>query len=73
MNTIQVKVGTVGQRSEEYTLNSGAKVRDALQVAGKEADNLDIRINGSIANLDTTLSNGDFVLLSPRVKGGLKK
>lgn len=67
---IIVKVAVVGSRTEEVTLNDGAKVSEALQIAGKSADNLDIRIDGNAATTNTTLKNGDIIHLVARAKGG---
>lgn len=53
-------------------LRSGDTVADAVESAGFEAGagrGWQVQVNGSAANLDTTLQNGDRVTLTEQVKG----
>ena len=54
---------------KEIVLNGDHTVEAALELAGFEADGHVIQVNGHAADLDTDLSNGDFVSLTKQIKG----
>ena len=69
---IFVKVARTGGSVTEVSLNGGRQVEDALDAADisySESDRM--RINGSPAQLDDELKDGDIVTISGRVKGGV--
>lgn len=71
-NSIFVKVGQTGGRVVEVCLNGGRTVEDALDASDVSySDSNRIRVNGSPADLEDELQDGDIVTISGRVKGGV--
>lgn len=70
METIQVKYGKLGARTEEYTLAENATVGQLLTAAGADVAGYILRVNGDVATVGTILDDGDIVTLMPAVKGG---
>jgi hypothetical protein len=69
-NAITVKVGQIGQRTEEAMLESGATVRQALNTVGREVpEGYGVEVNSAEATLDTRLSDGDMVVVAKGAKG----
>ena len=66
---ITVKIGQLPGAIQEVALNGGRTVNDALTGAGLSADGFEIRVNSSAASFETTLSDGDLVLLVKKIKG----
>lgn len=66
---LNVKIGTMPGRINEYALEDGAKVKEALEVAGLTSNGYQIKVNGNEATEDTQLSNDDLVLLVKQIKG----
>ena len=66
---IQVKLTQVPGATQEYGLEDGSTVRTLLDIAGKDAGNYAIRVNGASGSVDTTLSDGATVLLSKNAVG----
>ena len=64
-----VKLTQVPGATQEYVLEDGATVSDLLAIAGKDAGNYAIRVNGSTGNTSTALSDGAVVLLSKNAVG----
>lgn len=67
-----VKVGRMPGKINEYVLNDGATVADALALAEITAGaNDEVRVGtDKVTNLDGhTLSNGDIVIVAEMVKG----
>lgn len=67
--SIMVKLTQVPGATQEFGLNDGATVADLLQLAGKDANNYAIRVNGASATTSATLTNGAVVLLSKDAVG----
>jgi hypothetical protein len=68
--TITVKVGIApGGAMQDVGLVNDRSVRKALELAGLVADGYQIRVSGADATLDTTLSDGQTVLLLRKIKG----
>lgn len=67
--SIMVKLTQVPGATQEFGLDNGATVATLLNVAGKDASNYAIRVNGANANTDTTLQDGATVLLSKNATG----
>lgn len=67
--SIMVKLTQVPGATQEFGLESGATVASLLTLAGKEAGNYAIRVNGSPANEGTSLNDGATVLLSKNAVG----
>jgi len=67
--SITVKVGVVPGSINEFGLNDGAKVSDALSAARLSGAGYAITVNGEKATADTSLSNCDRILLTKSIKG----
>ena len=67
-----VKVARLGTAVQELALTDGSNVQQALEAAGLEVENEDIRVNSNTASNTTVLHEGDIVTLVPKVKGGQK-
>jgi sulfur carrier protein ThiS len=67
--SIMVKLTQVPGATQEFGLESGATVADLLSIAGKDAGNYAIRVNGSPATTSTYLNDGATVLLSKNAVG----
>ena len=67
--SIMVKLTQVPGATQEFGLDSGASVATLLEIAGKEAGNYAIRVNGAPATTSTALSDGSTVLLSKNAVG----
>ena len=66
---MRVSIGKFpGSGVRPYDLPDGAKVKDALSVAGLDSTGFDIFINGTPATLETVLTDGKAVLLSAKIK-----
>lgn len=70
--SIMVKLTQVPGATQEFGLEDGATVADLLQLAGKDAGNYAIRVNGSSANTNAVLNDGATVLLSKNAVGNSK-
>jgi hypothetical protein len=66
---INVRVGRLPGRIVEVALNGDRTVAAALATAGLDATGFDARVQGRPADMATTLSEGDIVLLLKKVKG----
>lgn len=65
-----VKIGIMPGRLQEVALESGTTVGQALSIAELTYDGQEIKIDGSVASLDTVIPAGaSHVLLSKKVKG----
>lgn len=64
-----VKVGTMPGRIEEYALDEGATVSDALAIADISTEGYQIKVNSVEADLGTELKDNDIVLLVKKIKG----
>lgn len=67
--SLMVKLTQVPGATQEFGLENGATVSTLLQLAGKDAGNYAIRVNGSPANVNTVLNDGATVLLSKNAVG----
>ena len=69
---IMVKVARTGSRVIEVALNGGREVRDALEAAGiSKKESEEIAVNGEEADSDYELEDGDRVVLTKNIEGGL--
>lgn len=69
MSTIMVKLTQVPGATQEFGLDDGSTVGTLLGIAGKDAANYAIRVNGASAGVDTVLRDGATVLLSKNAVG----
>ena len=68
---ISVMVKVTGSRAEVAEINDGGTVAQALDFLDYETEGFSIKVNGVAGDLETTLSEGQTVILTERVKGGL--
>lgn len=68
-NHIEVRVGRLPGTIQTIALNGDRSVKTALTAAGLSSDGYDIRVNGQTAHADSTLRQGDTLLLVRRIKG----
>ena len=67
MNTM--KIGTFPGRLEEYAVEDGTTVRQALELAGIEVtDEQEVKMDGTPVSMDDTAS-GNMLLVTKRLKG----
>ena len=66
---LNVKVGTMPGRVNEFAFEEGTTVRKALEVAGLTTEGYQIKVNGVEEGLESTLSDGDLILLVKQIKG----
>lgn len=72
-NTDIVKIGIMPGRLQEVGYESGTTVGQALELAGLTFDGQEIKIDGTVAQLDSVIPSGaSHVLLSKKVKGNDK-
>jgi len=67
--SIMVKLTQVPGATQEFGLDDGSTVATLLDIAGKDAGNYAIRVNGSSASTSTVLTDGATVLLSKNAVG----
>jgi sulfur carrier protein ThiS len=67
--SMMVKLTQVPGATQEFGVETGSTVGTLLQLAGKEAGNYAIRVNGSPASTNTVLTDGATVLLSKNAVG----
>lgn len=66
-----VKVARLGTAVQEVAVSDDATVQQALDAAGIDIDNEDVRIDGQSADLDSRLvGTNPLVTIVPKVKGG---
>ena len=68
---ITVKVGQLPGSINEYALNDGATVSDALTAASLSPRGFEIRVNGAVADPSRRLFSDALVLLVKQVKGNM--
>lgn len=71
---VAIKVGKVGQRSQEFILENGtgAELTAALKAEGVETTGYSLRYGADVVADGTRLPNGAIVTLTPQVKGGAR-
>lgn len=65
-----VKVARLGTAVQEVAVAETASVQDALDAAGIEVENEDVRIDGQSADLESQIGAGNLITIVPKVKGG---
>lgn len=66
---LSIKLGTMPGKIDEYAVERGTKVGNALEVAGLNSEGYQIKVNGRESTEDTILDDGDLVLLVKQIKG----
>ena len=65
-----VKVARLGTAVVEVAVDENAAIQDALDAAGIEIENEDVRLDGSSANVSARINSGNLITIVPKVKGG---
>ena len=65
-----VKVARLGTAVEEVAVADDATVQDALDAAGIEIENEDVRVDGSSSAVSSMIGSGSLITIVPKVKGG---
>lgn len=65
-----VKVARLGTAVQEVAVAETASVQDALDAAGIEIENEDVRIDGQSSDLESQIGTGNLITIVPKVKGG---
>ena len=69
-SSVTIKVGMLPGKIEEYVLENGVSVANALEMAGLNPDGYEIRVDSNVKALDYVLSSSDkVVLLVKKIKG----
>ena len=65
-----VKVARLGTAVLEVAVSENATVQNALDAAGIEVQNEDVRIDGRPADTRSQIGSGEVITVLPKVKGG---
>jgi putative ubiquitin-RnfH superfamily antitoxin RatB of RatAB toxin-antitoxin module len=65
-----VKVARLGTSVQEVAVAEDATIQDALDAAGIDIDNEDVRVDGHTSELDDQIGTGNLITIVPKVKGG---
>ena len=65
-----VKVARLGTQVQEVAVPENASVQEALDAAGIDIDNEDVRLDGRSVNTTTSIGTGNLITIVPKVKGG---
>jgi putative ubiquitin-RnfH superfamily antitoxin RatB of RatAB toxin-antitoxin module len=65
-----VKVARLGTAVMEVAVAETATVQDALDAAGIEVENEDVRVDGQSSDLGNQIGSGSLITIVPKVKGG---
>lgn len=72
-NTLTIKVGVVPGAINEFVMEEGATVGQALELAGLTATGYDVRMDGVSVQLDATiLSTSKVIVLVKQIKGNME-
>lgn len=64
------KIGKMPGRMEEYALEPGSTVQDALNLAELDVENFEVKMDGnSIDDLNTSADGAAVIMLTKKVKG----
>ena len=66
---LNVRIGTMPGRINEFALENGATVKEALEIADLAIEGYQIKVNGEQVDEGKILSDGDLVLLVKQIKG----
>lgn len=68
--TLTVKVGVIPGAINEYVLEAGSTVGQALELANLTATGYDVRLDGNTVSVDTTIpSDAKLIILAKQIKG----
>ena len=66
---LNVRIGTMPGRINEFALEDGATVKEALEIADLTTEGYQIKVNGEQVDEEKVLNDGDLVLLVKQIKG----
>jgi molybdopterin converting factor small subunit len=68
---IRVRILQLGRQVIDHQAKAGQSIAEALAATGIEVGpGMDLRVNGTPAEDETPLRDGDVVTIIPRIKGG---
>ena len=65
-----VKVARLGTAVQQVAVDENASVQDALNAAGIEVENEDVRLDGHTVSTSSSIGTGGLITIVPKVKGG---
>ena len=66
---LNVRIGTMPGRINDYVLEGEATVKDALEIAELSSAGYQIKVNGNQVTEDEPLKDNDLILLVKQIKG----
>lgn len=66
---LTIRIGQLPGRITELALENGSRVTTALEIADLNPEGFEIRVNGVPVELNSSLSDGDTVLLVRKIRG----
>ena len=67
---MKVRILKLGHSASVLDVDEGATVEDAITAAGHDYHGYSLNLNGLGTAPDAVLSDGDVVVVSPKVQGG---
>jgi len=67
---MRIKLLRLGHSARHLDLEDGATVQTAIDQAGIEVSGHSLSVNGLGAGTDTSLTDQDVLVISPKVQGG---
>lgn len=65
-----VKIGSMPGRIEEFALEEGTTIQQAIDLAGLSASGFEVKVDGTrVTDLNTPVGNANAILLAKQVKG----
>lgn len=65
-----LKIGKFPGRLDDYAIQSGTTVREALKMAGiSVGDEMEIKLDGEVVHPDDPIEGGNMLIVAQRIKG----
>lgn len=65
-----LKIGKFPGRLDDYAIESGTTVREALEMAGiSVGDETEIKLDGEVVHPDDPIESGNMLIVAQRIKG----
>lgn len=69
MSEMIIKAGRLPGRISEIVVEAGSSVAEILAIAELDSTGYEVRVNGTPCDLETSLEDGDTILLVKKIKG----
>lgn len=66
---LRIKVGVMPGKVEEYVVENGATVANAITVAGLSSEGYEVMVNGYPAVFEKEIADNSYVTLTAKIKG----